>query len=79
MVTVRGSQAQQDPDTLGPFRSTLVTPSSRVPVPSKPHLPMGFGQKGEPSIVLPQLWQLGGPSQEGGEQGRKRRGGNLGS
>ncbi|XP_021016992.1 uncharacterized protein LOC110293478 [Mus caroli] len=39
---------------------------------------MGFGQKGEPSISLPQLWQLGGPRRVRSRQ-RKRRGGNLGS
>lgn len=74
----RNSKSGQGPDTLGPLRSTSVTPSSRVPVPSKSHLAMGFGQKGEPSIGLSQLWQLGGPWRVRSRQ-RKRCGGNLGS
>lgn len=66
-----GPAAGQGPDTLGPFHSTLVTPSSPIPVPSKPHLPKEFGQKGKPSLGL--WWHLGGPRRMSRQ--RKRLGG----
>lgn len=65
---------REGPDAL----DHLVTPSLRVPVPSKPHLLMGFGQKDELSISLRQLQQLSG-SRRLGSKKRKRHGGNPGS